>query len=131
MTKSNKTGLDELLLMREKPLNQQSRAEEAEKINTDVRERFITILATQIPSSGPRYKYLEKRYGISARRWQNVYNRAQLPGIDMLVSIMKDYPYLTSWLLFGKTVNTLQIDPTEEGWERKLNEEYFELRAAK
>jgi hypothetical protein len=105
--------------------------EAAEKINADVRERFITIIGTQIASSGPKYKYLEKRYGISARRWQNVYNRAQLPGIDMLVSILKDYPYLTTWLLLGKATNTMQIDPTEDGWERKLNEEYFAMLAAK
>lgn len=100
-------------------------------IDAEVRERFITILATQISSTGPKYKYLEKRYGISARRWQNVYNRTQLPGIDMLVSILNDYPYLTSWIFFGKPINTMQIDPTEEGWERKLNEEFFAMLAAK
>lgn len=101
------------------------RAEEVGKLNTDVRERLISLINNQV-SSGARYEYLENRYGISARRWQNVCNRVQLPGIDMLSSILKDYPYFATWLMLGNVVNTIQIDPTEEGWERKLTESYWQ-----
>jgi hypothetical protein len=90
------------------------RADEVEKLNTDVRERLIFLIYQLVTHSG-RYEYLEKRYGISARRWQNVYNRAQLPGLDMLSSILKDYPYYSTWLMFGKAEKSDQIDPTEEG----------------
>ncbi len=92
------------------------RAAEVEKINTDVRERLITIINNQVIYSG-RYEYLENRYGIAARKWKNVCNRVQLPGIDMLSSILQDYPWFSMWLMLGKSKNILQLDPTIEGWE--------------
>jgi hypothetical protein len=76
----------------------------------------------------------------------------QLPGIDMLSSILRDYPQFSTWLMLGVAVNRrklittaggkvttgteLQTDPSEEngfdttdeglidptinGWEKKL-----------
>lgn len=106
-----------------------------EEINADVRERLLFLLYSNVVVSAHRYKYLEKRYGISARRWQNVCNRVQMPGIDMLSLIIRDRPEYATWLMFGKAVNMQQIDPTtehgmdqteegridlsEEGWEDK------------
>jgi len=106
----------------------EARADEVEKINIDVRERLLFLLYIKVTHSG-RYEYLEKRYGISARRWQNLCNRAQMPGIDMLSSILKDHKEYASWVLFGEAHNTNQINPTEqypidltiEGWEGEVD----------
>lgn len=114
----------------------ESRAEAVEKLNTDVRERLLFLLYVKIIHNH-RYEYLEKRYGISARKWKNVCNRVQFPGIDMLSSILKDYQEYSTWLMFGKASNTSQLDPTTErhldqtaegqidptvkGWEEKYD----------
>lgn len=104
------------------------RAEAVEKLNTDVRERVLFLLYIKVTHSG-RYEYLENRYGISARRWQNLCNRAQLPGIDMISSILQDYPEYATWLMLGKASNSMQIDPTRKypvnltakGWEEEVD----------
>jgi hypothetical protein len=121
------------------------RAEEVEKLNTDVRERLIFLIYLYF-TKGSRYESLEKRYGISARRWQNVCNRAQMPGTDMICSIVRDHPNYATWLLLGEALNVEKtrfsnipggqihpcvgesihqteeglIDPTIKGWEKKL-----------
>lgn len=85
-----------------------------EKINEDVRERLLFILYSNVIRSSGKYKYLEQRYGISARRWQNVCNRLQMPGIDMLSVVMLDRPEYSTWLLCGQPLDRPQIDPTAE-----------------
>ena len=102
------------------------RAEEIEKINADVRERLIYLINTQVVSGRSRYDYLEERYGIPARKWKNVCNKVQMPGINMLSSILEDYPYFSTWLMLGKVVNTMQLDPTVKGWERQVTEALFQ-----
>ena len=87
------------------------REDEVEKLNADVRERLIFVINNFYVYSG-RYAFLEDRYGISARKWKNVCNRVQLPGINMLTSILNDFPHFAMWLMLGKTVNAKQIDPT-------------------
>lgn len=89
---------------------------ENKQIEADVRERLIFLIKQIIPSSHGRYDCLEKKYGISGRRWQNVYNRAQLPGIDMIVSILGDYPCFTDWLMTGVVFNKKQIEPPKDGF---------------
>lgn len=114
MAESNKM---ERMERRQKKL--EHRATEVEKINADVRERLITIINNQVIYSG-RYEYLENRYGIAARKWKNVCNRVQLPGIDMLSSILQDYPWFSMWLMLGKSNNSTQLDGTMEGWEKVI-----------
>lgn len=114
MAESNKM---ERMERRQKKL--EHRATEVEKINADVRERLITIINNQVIYSG-RYEYLENRYGIAARKWKNVCNRVQLPGIDMLSSILQDYPWFSMWLMLGKSNNGTQLDGTMEGWEKVI-----------
>ncbi|MDD2722334.1 MAG: hypothetical protein PHH47_13610 [Gallionella sp.] len=114
MAESNKI---ERMERRQKRL--EYRAAEVEKINTDVRERLITLINNQVIYSG-RYEYLENRYGIAARKWQNVCNRVQLPGINMLSSILQDYPWFSMWLMLGKSNNGTQLDGTMEGWEEVI-----------
>lgn len=113
------------------------RAEDVAKLETDVRERLIFLIHLHATSTN-RYEYLEERYGIAARKWKNVCNRVQQPGIDMLSSIIKDNPQYATWLLIGKgsyqnqtdplthwkfdTSVEGEIDPTQKGWEKKLGE---------
>jgi hypothetical protein len=92
----------------------ESRAEEVEKLEIDLRERFIFLIDIEAESYG-RYEYLEKRYGISGRRWQNVCNRVQMPGIDMLSSILKDQPQYATWLMCGEAINRKTIISIEGG----------------
>lgn len=118
------------------------RADEVDKLNTGTRERLIFLIGEEGPSSG-KYEYLEKRYGISGRRWQNVCNRAQLPGIDMLSSVMRDYPQYSTWLMTGRVINATQINPLAElqidqeidldvkGWEKKVEDILWERMQAK
>jgi len=125
----------------------EERAKEVAQLEIDIRERFIFLLDIDNEAYG-RYEYLEKRYGISARRWQNVCNRVRMPGIDMLSSFLKDQPQYATWLMCGKAINRrtiisveggkpvtgyelqtdpfsdLHIDPinlTEKDWETKLS----------
>lgn len=98
------------------------RAEEIEKIGTDVRERLILIIDKEVISGRFRYQYLEQRYGIAARKWKNVCNRVQLPSIEMLSCILDDHSYLSSWLLTGRSDRLPQVDPTKEKWEQILQE---------
>lgn len=106
--------------IREKKL--EHRAQEIEKISTDVRERLILIIDNEVISGRFRYQYLEQRYGIAARKWKNVCNHVQLPSIEMLSCILSDHPYLSSWLLTGRSDKLPQVDPTKEKWEEILRE---------
>lgn len=100
---------------------QKSAQEDLSKLNFDLRERFIFLIDQNIVSGkGGRYKYLEQRYGISARKWKNVCNRVQQPGTDMLISFLKDYSYFATWLMIGRAVGVVQVDPTDEAWRKKL-----------
>ena len=113
------------------------RADEVEKLNTGTRERLIFLLIQTCTASG-KYEYLEKKYGISGRKWQNVFARAQMPGIDMLSSVIREYPQYCTWLLTGKTLNATQINPLVElqiddkvdleikGWEKKAENALWE-----
>ena len=113
-------GLKALRLERRRKLLE-ARAEEVAKIETDVRERLIFLIHIQFTQTG-RYEYLEKRFGISARKWKNVCNRVQLPGIDMLSSILNDYPQYSTWLMLGKAINKREITSITGGKPVRANE---------
>lgn len=89
-----------------------NRAEEAERINAETRERLIFFINVAVVSGRTRYIYLEQRYGIAARKWKNVCNRVQFPTIGMLSSIINHYPNIATWLMTGSTTSQEQIDPT-------------------
>lgn len=114
----------------------EKQAEKSPKLETDFRERFIFIIRRIYIEHGV-YQHLERRYGISARKWKNVCNRVQQPGIDMIAEILGDFPHFSTWLMTGSAYNyseqvdpTMQngidqtevgkIDPTVKGWESKL-----------
>lgn len=123
--------------MDKSPQNNQFREEE---LISNVRERFIYLIRLLVINHYGRYKYMEERYGISARKWQSMCNRAQFPTIPMLSEFLIQYPQYASWLLTGaasdgsgqQTDPTKQgamnstalgvIDPTQPGWEEKYDQ---------
>lgn len=128
-------GLKALRLAKRRLLLE-TQAEKVPKLEIDLRERFIFIIRRAYIERG-LYQHLERRYGISARKWKNVCNRVQLPGIDMMMLILSDYPYYSTWLMTGNTYNKSEqidptiengidqtevgkIDPSTKGWEGKL-----------
>lgn len=99
-----------------------------EQISAEVRERLLFYLYSHIIRESQKYKYLETRYGISARRWQNVFQRVQMPGIDMLSQIILDNPQIATWLLTGYAQNALkQVDPLRE---RGIEKDELDLNKA-
>lgn len=89
---------------------------------SDFRERVIFVIRE---FAGVKYGYLEERFGISARKWKNVCNRTQQPSIEMVVALTTVRPYFLTWMLTGKVVNILQVNPTEDYIE-ELNDVFLE-----
>jgi len=86
---------------------------------TDFRERIIWVIKN-LAGKPTRYKYLEERFGISARKWQNVCNRAQQPSIEMVAALSSVYPFFLSWMVTGESKTLAQLDPKDSGWFQKL-----------
>lgn len=87
---------------------------------SDTRERVIWVI--KLHAGHPaRYKALEDRFGIPARRWQNVCNRVQQPSLEMLSALSLEYPYFTDWMLSGTSRTVLQVDPTDPDWRLKAS----------
>lgn len=100
----------------EKKTTAEQQAKEIDKLNSDTRERFIFLIHLLVVNHYGRYQYLQKRYGISSRKWQSVCNRAQLPGIDMISKFLMHYPQYASWLMTGVADPESQVDPTKVGY---------------
>jgi hypothetical protein len=86
---------------------------------SDFPDRVIWVIKN-LAGKPPRYKYLEERFGITARKWQNVCNKAQQPSVEMVACLSTVYPFFTSWMLTGKPKNFMQLSPTEGGWFKKM-----------
>lgn len=99
--------------MDKSPQNNQLR--EGELISS-VRERFIYLIRLLVINHYGRYKYMEGRYGISARKWQSMCNRSQFPTIPMVSEFLIQYPQYASWLLTGAVAIGEQTDPTKQGY---------------
>lgn len=81
---------------------------------TDIRERLIWVISNAVGTTH-RYPYLEKRTGISARKWKNVCNRVQQPSIEMLAALAKELrPAYLEWMVHGTVFSSHQADPREE-----------------
>jgi hypothetical protein len=85
---------------------------------TDFRERVIWLIRN-FAGRPTRYKTLEDRFGISARKWQNVCNHVQQPSIEMVAALASVYPFFLSWLVTGHGRTVMQMDPKDD-WFRKL-----------
>jgi len=90
----------------------------------DVRERVIWVIDEAVTAT-QRYKYLEGRSGISARKWQNVYHRAQQPSIEMIAELARMRPEFLSWMVSGQALGSWQINPEHAGWRDDLHERIF------
>jgi len=107
---------------REKKTMAEQQVKEIDKLNNDTRERFIFLIHVLVVNHYGRYQYLQKRYGISSRKWQGMCNRVQLPGIDMLSKFLMHYPQYSTWLLTGVADSATQIDPTKDGYINQINQ---------
>jgi hypothetical protein len=85
----------------------------------DFRERIIWVIKN-LAGKPTRYRYLEERFGISARKWQNVCNKAQQPSIEMVAALAGIYPFFISWMITGESKTLTQLDPKDDMWFRKL-----------
>ncbi len=86
----------------------------------DFRERVIWLIRN-FAGRPTRYKALEERFGISARKWQNVCNHVQQPSIDMVAALASVYPFFLSWMVTGHGRTVMQMDPHDD-WFGKLLE---------
>lgn len=87
---------------------------------TDFRERVIWLIRN-FAGRPTRYKALEERFGISARKWQNVCNHVQQPSIEMVAALASVYPFFLSWMVTGHGRTVMQMDPRDD-WFGKLLE---------
>lgn len=87
--------------------------------SSDFRERVIWVIR-HLAGKPTRYKYLEERLGISARKWQNVCNHAQQPSIEMVAALATIYPYFVHWMVTGENHTVLQLNPSDPTWFRTL-----------
>lgn len=95
------------------------RPEIFEGSDSDFRDRVIWVIRN-LAGKPPRYRYLEERFGISARKWQNVCNKAQQPSVEMVAALSTVYPFFTSWMLTGDARNFIQLSPTSETWFKEV-----------
>lgn len=86
---------------------------------SDFRERVIWVVRN-FAGKPTRYKVLEDRFGINARKWQNVCNRVQQPSIEMVAALSSVYPFFLTWMVTGKGQTLMQLDPAESDWFQQL-----------
>lgn len=92
-------------------------AAEAEKL----RERLVFLCTDFAPDDGT-YAYLEKRTGIGASKWKNLFLRRQFPTIEMLLAMCHFRPYYTQWLMSGSAPERTglaqdQFAPSPGSWQ--------------
>lgn len=90
----------------------------------DLRERVIWVINESVgPTGRDRYSYLERRTGISARKWKNVCNRAQQPSVEMIAALARELrSHLLEWMVCGSVHNVFQVDPFDSETLRKSDE---------
>lgn len=86
---------------------------------SDIRERVIWLIR-HLAGQPTRYKYLEERFGITARKWQNVCNHAQQPSLEMVSALATANPYFVHWMITGESHTVLQLDPSDPNWFKTL-----------
>ena len=86
---------------------------------TDFRERVIWVIRN-FAGRPTRYKTLEDRFGISARKWQNVCNHVQQPSIEMVAALATVYPFFLSWMVTGHGRTITQMDPQDDWFTNLL-----------
>lgn len=85
----------------------------------DFRERVIWVV-NEFVGAWRKYQYLEKRTGVSARKWQNMCNRVQQPSIEMLAALTEYRPYFAEWMFTRRATWEGQLNPTKAGWADRL-----------
>lgn len=87
-----------------------------------LRERFI-FLANDFASADAKFDYLERRTGIAAARWQDVFQRKALPDVGMLVALTLYRRDKIEWLMTGHVAQLIrQRRPREALWNQFIAE---------
>lgn len=100
------------------------RLERLAKETVAFRERFLYLIDLWAPAT-QKYQYLEKRTGIPAARWQNLFMEKQMPTLEMILTIPPQWPEHMLWLMTGHVdvpgslVAALggQKAPSQKSWE--------------
>ena len=96
-----------------------------------IRDRMIRVIDAYAPKRATKYSDLENMTGVAAARWNNLYNRNQMPTPELISGIAKCYPWSILWILTGKT-NCKQVNPLEKesiiDWTIKLQSKYPEFK---
>jgi hypothetical protein len=66
----------------------------------ELRDRLLFVADLIAPERG-KYAWLEKRTGVSASKWQNLYLEKQLPTVEMLLAVVHLDPSYGKWILTG------------------------------
>ncbi|MCI1042245.1 hypothetical protein [Caballeronia zhejiangensis] len=66
----------------------------------ELRDRLLFAADFIAPARG-KYSWLEKRTGIAASKWQNLYLEKQLPTVEMLLAVVHLEPHYAKWILTG------------------------------
>lgn len=67
---------------------------------TELRDRLLFAADLVAPARG-KYSWLEKRTGVAASKWQNLYLEKQLPTVEMLLAVVHLGPSYGKWILTG------------------------------
>jgi hypothetical protein len=88
-----------------------------------LRERLIYMAQYWAPSR-KTYEYLEKRTGIDASKWKNLFLNRQMPTTEMILSICQHQPGQINWLITGtgsplspKMSLMASKEPDKDAWE--------------
>ncbi len=87
----------------------EARAERLAEEAKQFRDRLIFLCDDLAPERG-KYAYLEKRTGIGASKWQNLFLERQMPTIEMVIAILEYRRTFAKWLISGKPAVEEAVD---------------------
>lgn len=67
----------------------------------EIRERMILFI-DYVVGAYNKHKYMEEKTGISARKWQNLFHRAQMPTVELLWGLGEYQPAYLTWIVTGE-----------------------------
>ena len=95
---------------------------DSKKIDEEIRERMILFIDYFVGAYS-KHKYLEEKTGIAARKWQNLYHRAQMPTVELIWGLGSYQPAYLTWIVTG------DAGPEQKDVVQRMNEEEALLAA--
>lgn len=87
----------------------------------EIRDRMILFIDYFVGAYN-KHKYMEEKTGISARKWQNLFHRAQMPTVELLWGLGEYQPAYLTWIVTGEA-GPEQIDLIQK---MKKDQEIFD-----